>query len=194
MKFKIGDRVAVYAHGAHRTIHRTREKLCALIHEPMTFEQAAAVPAIHGTAWNALDRLGRVQKGQSIHIHAAGGGVGQAAIQFAKHFEMEIFATVLSETKRKLLGNIHKIPDNHSFNSRALSFVKGIERMTNGQGVDVVLNSLSGEALQQTWHCIALFGYFIDIGQRDILANTGLDMAPFKQDATFTVFNLNHLE
>lgn len=193
-KFKVGDRVAVYGHGAHKTIHRAREELCVLIPEGMTFEQAAAVPAIHGTAWNALVRLARVQKGQSILIHAAAGGVGQAAVQIAKHFEMEIFATVSSETKRKLLRDTYGIPDDHIFNSRALSFVKCIKRKTNGRGVDVVLNSLSGEALRQTWHCIAPFGYFIEIGLRDILANTGLDMAPFKQDATFTFFNLNHLE
>ncbi|KAJ4371953.1 hypothetical protein N0V83_003726 [Neocucurbitaria cava] len=193
-KFKVGDRVAVYGHGAHRTIHRTREELCQLIPEGMTFEQAATVPAIHGTAWNALVRLARVQKGQSILIHAAAGGVGQAAIQIAKHFELEIFATVSSETKRSLLRDTYGVPDDHIFNSRGLSFVKGIKRMTGGRGVDVVLNSLSGETLRQTWHCIAPFGYFIEIGLRDILANTGLDMAPFKQDATFTFFNLNHLE
>ena len=193
-KFKVGDRVVVFGHGAHRTTHRTRDELCALIPEGMTFEQAASVPVIHGTAWNALVRLAKVQKGQTILIHAAAGGVGQAAIQIARHFEMEIFATVSSETKRKLLRDTYGVPDNHIFNSRALSFVKGIKRMTNGRGVDVVLNSLSGEALRRTWHCIAPFGYFVEIGLRDILANTGLDMAPFKQDATFTFFNLNHLE
>ena len=193
-KFKVGDRVAVYGHGAHRTIHRTREELCALIPEGMSFEHAASIPAIHGTAWNALVRLAQVKKGQSILIHAAAGGVGQAAIQIAKHFEVEIFATVSSETKRNLLRDTYGIPDDHIFNSRALSFVKGVKRMTNGRGVDVVLNSLSGEALRQTWHCVAPFGYFIEIGLRDILANTGLDMSPFQQDATFTFFNLNHLE
>ena len=193
-KFKVGDKVAMCSHGAHRTLHRGPEGFCASIPGGMSFEQAASVPVIHGTAWNALVRLARVQKGQSILIHAAAGGVGQAAIQIARHFELEIFATVSSETKRQLLRDNYGIPDDHIFNSRALSFVKGIKRMTNGRGVDVVLNSLSGEALRQTWHCIAPFGYFIEIGLRDILANTGLDMAPFKQDATFTFFNLNHLE
>jgi NADPH:quinone reductase-like Zn-dependent oxidoreductase len=102
-KFQLGDSVAVYGHGAHRTIHRTREELCALMPKGMTYEQAATIPAIHGTAWNALVRLARVQKGQSVLIHAAAGGVGQAAIQIAKHFEVEIFATVSSEAKRQLL-------------------------------------------------------------------------------------------
>ena len=193
-KFKLGDRVAMYGHGAHKTLHRSRAAYCALIPEGMSFEQAATIPTIHGTAWNALVRLAKVQKGQSILIHAAAGGVGQAAIQVAKHFEMEIYATVSSETKRKLIREEYGVLDDHIFNSRDLSFVKGIKRMTNGRGVDVILNSLSGEALRQTWHCIAPFGYFVEIGLKDILDNTRLDMRPFIQDTTFSFFNLTHIE
>lgn len=139
-------------------------------------------------------KLARVEPGQSLLVHAAAGGVGQAAIQVAKHFGMEIFATVSTELKRKLIRDSYGIPDDHIFNSRDLSFVKGIKRMTHGRGVDVILNSLSGEMLRLTWHCIAPFGYFIEIGLRDILNNTGLDMAPFKQDATFTFLNLAHIQ
>ncbi|PVH97124.1 putative polyketide synthase [Periconia macrospinosa] len=193
-KFKPGDRACMYGHGAHRSLHRSREDYCALIPPSMTFEQACTVPGIHGTAWNALVRLARVQKGQSILIHAAAGGVGQAAIQVAQFYGMEVFCTVGSERKRRLLKEEYGIGDDHIFNSRDLSFVKGVKRMTGGRGVDVVLNSLSGEALRQTWHCIAPFGYFVEIGLRDILANTGLDMRPFMQDATFSFFNLNHIE
>jgi len=193
-KFKVGDKVVMYGHGAHRTFHRSRESYCVLIPEGLSFEQAATIPTVHGTAWNALVRLAKVRKGQSVLIHAAAGGVGQAAIQIARHFGMEIFATVSSETKRKLVRDEYGVPDDHIFTSRELSFVKGIKRMTNGRGVDVILNSLSGEALRQTWHCIAPFGFFIEIGITDILDNSRLDMKPFIQDATFTFFNLNHIE
>lgn len=193
-KFKVNDKVAMYGHGSHRTIHRSKADYCELIPEGLSFEQAATIPLVHGTAWFGLVQLARVKQGQSILIHAAAGGVGQAAIQIAKHFAMEIFATVGSETKRKLLREKYDIPDDHILNSRDLSFVKGIQRMTAGRGVDVVLNSLSGEALRQTWHCIAPFGTFLEIGIKDILNNTELDMRPFLQDATFSFFNLNHIE
>lgn len=192
--FKIGDRVAVCSHGAHRTLHRTRATNCALIPERMSFEEAATIPTVHATAWNALIRVARVQKGQSILIHAAAGGVGQVAVQIARHTGMEIFATVSSTVKRKLLRDEYGIPDDHIFNSRELGFAKGIMRMTNGRGVDVVLNSLAGEALRLTWHCIAPFGHFVEIGLRDIMNNTGLDMRPFMKDATFSFFNLAHVE
>lgn len=193
-KFKVGDRVAMYGHGSHRTLHRSRADYCAPIPDGLSFEQAASIPTVHGTAWNGLVRLAKVQKGQSILIHAAAGGVGQAAIQIAKHFEMEIFATVSSDAKRKLIRDEYGIEDDHIFNSRDLSFVKGIKRMTKNRGVDVVLNSLSGEFLRQTWYCIAPFGYFIETGLKDIIGNTGLDMRPFMQDATFSFFNLTHIE
>ena len=63
-------------------------------------------------------------------------------------------------------------------------------RSTNGKGVDVVLNSLAGEALRQTWECIAMFGRFIEIGKKDILANSGLEMMPFLRNVTFAGVNL----
>lgn len=193
-KFKVGDKVAMYGHGAHRTIHRSRADFCAPIPDGMSFEQAATIPAVHATAWNALVRLAQVRKGQTILIHAAAGGVGQVAVQIARHTGMEIFATVSSKVKRKLLRDEYGVADDHIFNSRDLSFVKGIKRMTNGRGVDVILNSLAGEALRQTWHCIAPFGYFVEVGIRDIINNTGLDMRPFMHGATFTFFNLTHIE
>lgn len=193
-KFKIDDKVAMYGHGSHRTLHRSKADFCMLIPDGLSFEQAATIPLVHGTAWYGLVQLAHVKKGQSILIHAAAGGVGQAAIQIARHFEMEIFATVGSEVKRKLLRETYNISDDHILNSRDLSFVKGIKRLTAGRGVDVILNSLSGEALRQTWHCIAPFGTFLEIGIKDILNNTELDMLPFLQDATFAFFNLNHIE
>lgn len=193
-KFKAGDKVMMCGYGAHRTFHRVPASFCALIPEDMSFEVAASIPVVHATAWNALVRVAKVQKGQSILIHAAAGGVGQAACQIAQHYEMEIFATVSSEAKKKLIMKQFCIPENHIFYSRDTSFAKGVKRMTNGRGVEVVLNSLAGEALRQTWNCIAPFGHFVEIGIKDILNNTGLEMRPFLQDASFSFFNLRHVE
>lgn len=66
-------------------------------------------------------------------------------------------------------------------------------RGTEGRRVDFILNSLSGEALQQSWQCVAAFGHFIEIGIKDIMNNTGLEMRPFLKDASFTFFNLKHV-
>ena len=193
-RFKVGDGVAMCGHGSHRNIHRSKADFCALIPDGLSFEQAATIPVVHGTAWYGLVRLARIERRQSILIHAAAGGVGQAAIQIAQYYQMNIIATVGSEAKRKLLRDTYGLSDDRILSSRDLSFVKGVKRLTSGRGVDVVLNSLSGEFLRQTWHCIAPFGTFIEIGIKDILDNTELDMRPFLQSASYTFFNLNQLE
>lgn len=117
-------------------------------------------------------------------------GLGQASIQLAKHRGAEIFVTAGSKVKRELLRDEYQIPADHIFNSRNLDFTKGIMRMTNGKGVDVVLNSLSGEALRKTWECISMFGRFLEVGKRDILGNTGLEISPFLRNVTFAGVNL----
>ena len=188
-----GDQVCVLGHGAHRTVFRTKGKFCQRIPPGITLEEAATLPLVHATAYYALMHIARVRKGQSILIHAAAGGVGQAALQLANHVGLEIFATVGSEDKRTLINKEYNVPQDHIFNSRDLSFAKGVMRMTDGRGVDCILNSLSGESLRQTWHCIAPFGSFVEIGLKDILSNTGLDMQPFLQDASFTFINLKRV-
>ena len=192
-QFCVGDHVCTLGHGAHRSVFRNNAAFCQLIPAGLSFEEAATLPLVHCTAYNALVRIARAEPGQTVLIHAAAGGVGQVALQIAKHIGMEIFATVGSPDKRTLIQEVYGIPDDHIFASRDVSFAKGVMRMTHGRGVDVVLNSLSGEALRQTWHCIAPFGTFVEIGMKDILGNTGLDMRPFLQDATFAFFNLSHV-
>ncbi|RAL04853.1 type I polyketide synthase [Aspergillus ibericus CBS 121593] len=128
--------------------------------------------------------------GESILIHGAAGGVGQAAIMMAKVLGAEIFATVGSQEKKDYLQQTYSIPEDHIFNSRDLTFASGIERLTRGQGVDVVLNSLAGEGLRQSWLRVAPFGRFVELGKRDILENTGLDMAPFIRGVSFHSVNV----
>lgn len=84
----------------------------------------------------------------------------------------------------------YKIPESHIFYSRDTSFAKGIRRATNDEGVDVVLNSLAGDQLRETWDCLAHFGRFIEIGKRDITGNTRLEMARFEHNALFASVDL----
>ena len=193
-KFRPGDRVCTLGHGAHRAVFRNKAIMCQAVPAGLSFEEAACLPLVHCTAYHGLINVARVKNGQSILIHAAAGGVGQAAIQLGQHFGMEIFATVGSPDKKALIQEAYGIPDDHIFNSRDLSFAKGILRMTGNRGVDCVLNSLAGEALRQTWHCLAPFGTFVEIGIKDILGNTSLDMRPFLKDTMFAALNLEHVQ
>lgn len=101
-----------------------------------------------------------------------------------------IFTTVGSDEKKRLLVEDFKIPEDHIFHSRDTSFAQGVARVTDGYGVDVILNSLSGERLQASWECIAPFGRFIEIGKADIMANSSLPMGIFAKNVTFAAVDL----
>ena len=192
-QFELGDKVCTLGHGSHTTVFRNKAAFCQPMPSGLSFEEAATLPLVHATAFHSLVNVARARPGQTILIHAAAGGVGQSAIQLAKHLGLVIFATVGSADKKQLIQEAYGIESDHIFNSRDLSFAKGVMRMTKGRGVDCILNSLSGEALRQSWQCIAAFGTFVEIGMKDILNNTGLEMRPFLQDASFTFFNLKHV-
>ncbi|CAO2653522.1 Nn.00g029330.m01.CDS01 [Neocucurbitaria sp. VM-36] len=188
---KSGDRVSTIHVGTHATKIRVDHRGLAKVPLSMSFEDAAAVGVVHTTAYYAFVCIAKLRKGQSVLIHAAAGGVGQAAIQLAQHLGLVIYATVGTDDKRKLIIEQYGIPDAHIFNSRDTSFVKGVNRVTNGRGVDCILNSLSGELLRASWGCLATFGHFVEIGLRDITNNMRLDMRPFRKSTSFTFIN-NH--
>ena len=156
----------------------------------MTFEIAATLPMSFVTAYAALFDTARLQKGESVLIHAATGGFGQAAIILAKHMDAEIFVTVGTELKRDFVSKNNGIATDHIFSSRDTSFAAGVMNMTNGRGVDVVLNTLAGALLQESFNCIASFGRFIEIGKRDLELNSSLEMGAFARAVSFSAVDL----
>lgn len=189
---KPGDRVALLASitGCFQTFARTVDIAVAKIPDSMTYEQAACIPVIGATVIYCLKDLARLSQGESVLVHAAAGGVGQAAIMYAQSIGAEVYATVSNEEKKKVLTETYHIPEDHIFSSRDASFAKGIMRQTQGRGVDVILNSLAGEFLRLSWQCIAHFGRFIEIGKRDIYSNGALEMFPFSRNVTFSSADL----
>lgn len=126
-------------------------------------------------------------------IHSGAGGLGIAAIEVALMMGAEVFTTVSTETKKDFLVKHFGIPREHIFSSRDSSFVEGILAATGGRGVDVILNSLVGDLLHDTWRCCAPFGRFVEVGKRDISDAGKLDMQIFERNATFTAFDLSEL-
>ncbi len=109
----------------------------------------------------------------------------------AQLYHAEIYATVGSDEKRTLLRETYGIPDDHIFTSRSPAFASGIGAMTKGRGVDVIINSLAGEALRNTWEeCLAPLGRFIEIGKKDIMSLGQLPMATFAKNVTFASVDL----
>jgi NADPH:quinone reductase-like Zn-dependent oxidoreductase len=189
-KHKPGDRVFGLVSSSMATHASSDEELVHAIPPHMTIEEAVACPTTYFTAYLSLIEGARLRKNEAILIHAASGGLGQAAIQIAQHIGAEVYATVGSAAKKELLIQRYGIPEDHIFSSRTLTFAQGIKRMTKGQGIDVVLNSLSGDALLQSFKIIGKFGRFVEVGKRDAYNNTGLEMSTFLQHVSFHFINL----
>ncbi|PGH05127.1 hypothetical protein AJ79_06875 [Helicocarpus griseus UAMH5409] len=191
--FKVGDRICAVSEGAFANYVRFPATSAWKIPENMSFEVAASIPIVFCTAYYSLFEVARLQPGERILLHAAAGGVGQAAIILARSIGAEIFVTVGSADKKKFLMEIYNIEEQNIFFSRDISFAEGIRKATGGVGVDVVLNSLAGDTLRATWECIAPFGRFIEIGKKDIVRNSRLEMIQFDKNVSFSSVDLTLL-
>ena len=156
-------------------------------------ETMSTIPLVFSTALYALEQRAQLEDGQSVLIHSGAGGLGIAAIQVARMLGAEIFTTVGTQEKREFLMDNFKIPADHIFDSHSASFATQLLQATSGKGVDVVLNSLTGHLLHQSWEVLAPFGVFVEVGKRDILDGGSLNMHVFERAATFTAFDLTDL-
>lgn len=187
-EFQPGDEVvalAPFCFGAYTT---TYAQMVVRKPERMTFEEAATLPIAFLTAQYALNYLGRLQPGERVLIHSAAGGVGLAAIQLARQAGAEVFATAGSPERRDFLRSIGV---KHVMDSRSLLFADQIMEITEGEGVDVVLNSLSGPAIEKSLSVLGDYGRFLEIGKRDIYMNSRLGMRPFKKNVSFHAIDLD---
>lgn len=126
----------------------THQDFVWAVPQEWSLEEAASVPVIYITAYYALIMRGQLKQGDSVLIHSGTGGVGQAAINICQSLGCEIFASVGTEEKRKFLKDKYGFDETHIVNSRDTAFERHIKTITKGRGVDVVLNSLTGDKLQ----------------------------------------------
>lgn len=191
--WKVGDRVTAFFVTPFGNQVRVKGKHVVGIPDSVSFANAASIPLVYFTAWYCLNHVARLEKSQSVLIHAGSGGVGQSAIQLAQMTGAEVYTTVGSAAKKKLLQEQYGIPDSHIFSSHPGKFKKQILDATKGTGLDVVLNSLSGQSLRDSWDCLAPFGTFCEIGKADIVGRSQLSMAKFDKQATFASVDVYYM-
>lgn len=158
------------------------------------YAAAATIPTTFFTVYYSLKHLARLQPGERLLIHGAAGGVGLAAIQIGRWLGAEIYATVGSPEKRDFL---RLMGVDRLYDSRSLTFAEeilhdnamlengGEGRNLGGPGVDVVLNSLAGEAINQNLRVLNPFGRFIELGKRDFYENTKVGLRPFRNNLSY---------
>ncbi|KKA28074.1 hypothetical protein TD95_004875 [Thielaviopsis punctulata] len=160
---KVGDRVMFLAPGAISSVKTVKKDLVMKIPEDLDFAEAASMPISYMTAFRALVSLANLEPEQTVLIHSASGSLGQAAIQVAQMLGAKIFATAGTEEKADFIVRQFGIPPSRVFSSRNTSFLHDLQAATGGEGVDVVLNSLSGELLHASWECVAAYGKMINV-------------------------------
>ncbi len=185
---RVGDRVGgVSANGCWGTFVTCEASLATTLPAGLAEHEAAAVGLAYATVWLGLQELARISAGDKVLIHSATGGVGQAAIAVARAAGAEIFATAGSEGRRKLLRNWGI---EHVYDSRSTEFADQIRRDTDGYGVDIVLNSVTGAAQRAGLELLAFGGRFVEIGKRDIYGDTRLGLFPFRRNLSFYAVDL----
>lgn len=107
--------------------------------------------------------------------------------------DIQVFTTVSTEDKKDFLAQNLGIKRQNIFNSSDSTFLSGVLAATGGKGVDVVLNSLSGDLLHDSWRACARFGRFVEVGKRDLIDAGKLDMQNFRRNVTFTAFDVSEL-
>ena len=142
------------------------QRLVTRVPHGWSLAEAAGVPVVFLTAYYGLAVLAGLRAGQRVLIHAAAGGVGMAAVQLARHWGAEVFATA-SRGKWDTLRAMG-FDDQHIADSRTLDFESKFSSTTGGGGMDVVLNSLAGEFTDASLRSLAPGGRFIEMGKTDL--------------------------
>ncbi|MGO9552686.1 sulfolipid-1 biosynthesis phthioceranic/hydroxyphthioceranic acid synthase, partial [Mycobacterium sp.] len=186
----VGDHVGGYVpySGCWGTFVTCDARFVITLPPGLTANQAAALSSAHVTAWHGLHDLARITSGDKVLIHSATGGVGQAAVAIARAAGAEVFATAGRAARRALLGDMGI---EHVYDSRSIEFAEQIRRDTDGYGVDIVLNSLTGAAQRAGLELLALGGRFIEIGKRDVYAHGRLELYPFRRNLAFHYLDLS---
>lgn len=183
--FAPGTPVVAFAPASLRTTVNVPAAYVAVKPAAMSFAQAAGIPVAFLTADYAFSRVARLQQGQTVLVHSAAGGLGQAAVQIARCYGATVIATAGTSEKRAFL-KAQGIT--HVFDSRSEYFAEDVLHVTGGRGVDVILNALSGEKIAAGFRALSKGGVFLEVGKRDIWSPERA--AQTRPDVRYTAFDL----
>lgn len=187
---RLGERVMAIAPGTFAQTVLTPRHLVAPVPDGMDMELAAGVPVAFLTAALAVLVEGRPLPGQTLLVHSAAGGVGQAVIQIARAAGTRVLATASTPQKRALLQELGaaEVAD-----SRSDDFVSMVQSASHGLGVDVLVNSLSGQLFAASIGLMAAGGRFVELGKHEIYGQGELPLSFFREGRSFAAVDLDAL-
>ncbi|QYN17783.1 type I polyketide synthase [Amycolatopsis sp. DSM 110486] len=161
----VGDRVLGLSTETFGPIGTTDERYLVGVPEGWGWVEAASVPVAYLTAYLGLTELAKIGPGSTVLIHAAAGGVGTAAVQIARHSGATVYATASPGKHAAVIAA--GVPAERVFNSRTADFEDEVRAATQGRGVDLVLNCLTGELTDAGLRLVAPGGFFLELGKTD---------------------------
>lgn len=176
--------------GAHATMVTCSEAEIFPKPARLSFEEACALPIVAITMIDAFSKA-KVQPGERILIQSAAGGTGLIAVQLAQHADAEIYATAGSQKK---LDYLQKQGVVHLINYQEADFELEIHRLTGGRGVDVVINTLPGDAIQKGMNCLAPGGRYIEIAMTALKSAHAVDLSVLNNNQSFYSVDIRKLE
>ncbi|KAB7845091.1 SDR family NAD(P)-dependent oxidoreductase [Streptomyces mobaraensis] len=189
-QFRPGDRVVGVAPSCLATHTVSPVHWLTRLPDGIAFTEGAGAPIAFITAHYGLGHLARLRPGETLLVHGAAGAVGLAALRYARHHGAHPIATAGSGLKRSALRSLGV---EHVLDSRAPDFADRVRALTGGRGVDVVLNSLAGEAVVRGLELLRPGGRFVELGKRDIHENKPLPLHPFDNNIAFFGLDISAL-
>ena len=183
----VGQEVIALARGAMGSFVTVLAAHAAPKPATLSFEEAAAVPLVYLTVIHGLEKLAGIRAGDRVLIHAAAGGVGQAALQIARRAGAEVFATA----SRAKWPRLAEQGVRHVMDSRSLDFADEVLRLTDVEGVDIVLNSFNGDFIKQSLRCLKRGGRFVELGKIGIFSDE--QMRAVRPDVSYFPFDLGEV-
>ncbi|MFW5929066.1 MAG: quinone oxidoreductase family protein [Halobacteriota archaeon] len=157
-----GERVVAMVDGAGYAEYAVADVRTLFdVPETLSWEEAAGVPVQYLTAHGCLHAWGGLEAGERVLIHAAAGGVGTAAVQLASAADAEVYGTASTDEK---LALARELGADHAINYEEESFSDRVNELTDGEGVDLVLDGVGGDAFEDSFDCLAEFGRVVAYG------------------------------
>jgi NADPH:quinone reductase-like Zn-dependent oxidoreductase len=156
--------IGAHKDGGYAELVRVPAASCLALADALGFEGAAALPLAFLTSWHALLAKAEIKPGQTVLVHAAGSGVGSAAIQIARLAGARVMTTVGSDDKIEFARGLGA---EHVVNYRRQDFVEEAKRWTGKRGVDVVVEHIGGETFERSTYALTRLGTLVSIGSHD---------------------------
>ncbi|MBB82907.1 MAG: hypothetical protein CL931_03760 [Deltaproteobacteria bacterium] len=180
----VGDRVIALCEGSFRDRAIVRDLHLARLPGAFSALEGATLPATFLTAWQALVEVAGIEPGQTVLVHAGAGGTGMAAIQVARARGVRVFATA----SREKWETLRELGVEAPLDSRRPGFGEAVRLATDGRGVDVILNSLTGDFIDEGLRALAPGGTFLEIGKRDLRREE--DIRAIRDDVDYRIVDL----